>query len=115
MFRQVWAEIGQDGRAVRIFKNMKAAVQSPHWPTLITFMFRWVAVEQIRRKVFDRDGHECTHCSKRLTWDTMQMHERQWKGRGGEVSLDNCTSLCYSCHQHDEVAGHGKRQIKWSA
>lgn len=113
--QKAWVELGPDRKAVRIFKNKKSAVRCIRWPEFVSYVLRAVAVTEIRRKIWDRDKHTCTHCGAIVTWYVMQMHERIWRGRGGEISVDNGTTLCENCHQHDEVAGHGKRKIKWSA
>lgn len=107
----VWVETEADGSAIRIFKNQKVAVAAG---IVATFMDRNSAVTAIRRKIWNRDRHTCTHCGDLVSWFVMNMHERIWRGRGGEISVSNGTTLCYNCHQHDDVAGHGTRQIKWS-
>ena|ERR1700722_13255155 len=113
MPRMVWTEIGDSSLPIRIFKNRKQAVMAG---CLLggAYMLRAIAVESIRRQIWKRDGHTCTHCGAIVSWFTMQMHERIWRGRGGEISLDNGTCLCDNCHADDEVAGHGKRKIQWS-
>ena len=110
MPHMVWVEIGDDGRAVRLFKNLKATAGV----TRVLYMLRASAVEDIRRQVWERDNKRCTHCGTMVGWHIMQLHERVWRGRGGAMSVENGCTLCADCHQNSEVAGHGTRQIRWS-
>ena len=114
MPKMVWAELGDDGLAVRLFKNWKAASQSGHYPARAALMLRSIAIEDIRRKVWERDKKRCTHCGNVVAWYALELHEHLWRGRGGEVSVENGVTLCSDCHQNSEVAGHGKRKVKWS-
>ena len=114
MPRMVWAELGKDGRAVRIFKNMKVAAQCLYWPLNVVFVLRATAVSAIRRQIWERDKKKCVHCGALVPYGVFEMHERIWRGRGGEISLDNGVTLCSDCHQNDKVAGHGTRQVRWS-
>ena len=57
------------------------------------------AVEKLRRQIFERSQGKCESCSKAITWQTMEMHERVPRGKGGEQSMENCEASCYSCHQ----------------
>jgi len=114
MPRMEYVEIGQDGRAIRIFRNFKLACGALSYPSRIAHMLRATAVEDIRRQVWERDNKRCTHCGTMVRWHIMQLHERIWRGRGGEVSIDNSVTLCADCHQNSEVAGHGTRQVRWS-
>jgi len=102
-----WAEIGSDGFAVRIIKNFKHVGVAP----MTEFMLRATAVSEIRRKIWLRDGKRCTHCGVVVTWGAMELHERLWRGRGGDVSVSNGTTLCRSCHADSPVAGHGSRKV----
>jgi 5-methylcytosine-specific restriction endonuclease McrA len=113
MPRMEYVEIGQDGRAIRIFSNFKLACQAHSYPSRIAHMLRATAVEDIRRQVWERDNKRCTHCGTMVTWKSMNMHERIWRGRGGEISLENSVTLCTNCHHTDDVAGHGMRRPQW--
>jgi 5-methylcytosine-specific restriction endonuclease McrA len=113
MPRMEYVEIGQDGRAIRIFRNFKLACGALSYPSRIAHMLRATAVEDIRRQVWERDNKRCTHCGNMVSFENMQMHERQWRGRGGEISIDNSTTLCSDCHQNSDVAGHGKRRVRF--
>ena len=110
MPHMVWAELGADGRAVRILKCQKLTAAVEH----VAFILRMTAVGEIRRQIWERDKKRCTHCGNTVLWSVMNMHERVWRGKGGEVSVCNGTTLCADCHQNSEVAGHGKRKVKWS-
>ena len=111
----VWVEIdaGEMGLIIpiRIFRNERDALLSR---ASIAVMSKAEAVRAIRRQVFARDRFTCTHCGKNVMWHTGHMHERVWKSRGGEVSLANCTTLCYDCHLNDTQAGHGGRRPQFS-
>jgi hypothetical protein len=109
MPRMVWSEIGLDGFAVRILKNLKHSFSLDR----VEFMLRSQAVTEIRRQIWDRAKRTCEHCGKRLTHSAFEMHENIWRGRGGEVSVDNGRCLCVYCHQNDIVAGHGKRKVRF--
>lgn len=99
---------------VAIFDNWKQANDAGVSPSL------WDAQnakEIIRRLVFERDNYACTHCGAPVTWEKEgkgDMHERLWRGRGGNISVANSTTLCNGCHDKDPVAGHGKRAVQWS-
>jgi 5-methylcytosine-specific restriction endonuclease McrA len=109
---KVWVILGADGRAIEILKNEKHAAQQPAG-TPTGYKDRALVTEQIRKQVFVRDGYACTHCGAPVSWYTGQMHERVWRGRGGEISVANSTTLCADCHQKDPVAGHGSRAVQW--
>jgi hypothetical protein len=108
-----WVELSPDGHVVRIFRNHKAAVNATNAFPMVE-MLRADAVRDIRLQVFKRDDYTCTHCGAAVSWESGHLHERQWRGRGGEMSLDNSTTLCGSCHIDDPVAGHGNRKPQWS-
>ena len=111
--KRVWVELSAEGCVIRIFRTRRDAAEAElAFP--INHVDRAEAVKDIRRQVFERDGYSCTHCGKAINWDTGHLHERLWRGRGGEMSLDNSTTLCYSCHLNDPVAGHGKRQPQFT-
>ncbi len=111
MPRTVWAQLGADGFAERIFKTQKQAAQACD---RYAYVLRSTAVEEIRRKVWNRAKHTCEHCGNVVSWYVMQLHEFIWRGRGGEVSFENGRCLCADCHQNDVVAGHGSRKVLWS-
>ena len=113
MPNMVWVEIGsENGLPIRIFKNQKTAYRSGSWDK-IAYVLRSMAVSEIRNQIWKRDNKRCTHCGNTVLWCVMQMHERIWRGRGGEVSIENGTCLCADCHQNSEVAGHGKRRVRF--
>jgi 5-methylcytosine-specific restriction endonuclease McrA len=109
--RTVYVELGEEGQPIRIFNNQKAAAAAN--VVYVALMTYSTAVKSIRRQIWERDGRRCTHCGAPVSWTTMQMHERTWRGRGGEISLANGTTLCYNDHKRDPIAGHGKRQPQW--
>ncbi len=110
-----WVEISDlTGLPIRIFKNEKRAVANSRSWDRVSFVLRSFAVTEIRRAIWLRDNKTCTHCGATVLWGVMNMHERCWRGRGGDISVANGTCLCYHCHIDDEVAGHGKRKVQWS-
>jgi HNH endonuclease len=111
---RVFVELVGD-KIVRIFRNGRGAVvmsQAYDEGRVIEFP-RKDAVEAIRRQVFERSNKECEHCGKAITWGTLHMHEKQPKGKSGEVSLDNSIALCYNCHIGREDSAHGNRRPRF--
>lgn len=114
----VRVELGENGNVIRIFRKNKEWLKTP--PENIRIMDRAEAVGSIRQEVFERCGvedftnllyyHECERCGRRITWDTFEMNEKQFKGKGGEVSVKNCEALCYDCHQGRPDSVHGNRR-----
>lgn len=110
-----WVEVDEfTGIAVRIFKNHKLAVEATNGLN-ISNLDRNLAVSQIRRQIYDRQGGICLRCPTVLTRQTMHMHETQPKGKfvdgkSGEVSLENCEAICFKCHQ----SAHEEKQLNWS-
>ena len=114
MSKTVRIEIGPEGNVVRIFRDKTWK----DFPTeSVRLMDRASAVKQIRVQVHDRSfnedaGHtECERCGRQISWLTFEMHETIPKGKGGEVSLDNCEALCHNCHTAGPDAAHADR--KW--
>ena len=112
----VRALMGQNGRAEKIFRD-KTWLDSPVERVYQTT--KKEAVADIREQVFERCGgdspaggeiHECEECGRRITWDTMEMHEKIPKGKHGEVSLENCVALCHLCHTGSADSAHGNRR-----
>lgn len=99
----------RNGKCWRIFKNAGAAALSK--ATEIKEYPRKNAKEEIRRQVFELSGGECQNCGNPLTWGSMHMHEKIHRGKGGEVSVENCEALCYGCHIEIK---HGDRRLRWS-
>lgn len=110
--KKVWVVLGVDGRAIEILKNEKHAAQLQD--VRVGYLHRSVATEQIRRQIYAQQLRACAHCGSPVTWYTMELHERLWRGRGGEISVSNSVGLCNTCHQKDPIAGHGKRAVQWS-
>lgn len=111
MRKIVWVEqIG--GKVAKIFKSQKLAFLGCEDPKV---MYKGDAVGEIRRQVFDRQEEKCLWCGKKVYWEgslfqRMHLDEIIPKGKGGEVSLENCQGLCYSCH----IPGkHGDRRPRF--
>ena len=112
--KQVHVELAV-GVPIRIFKNIKFAIASGAQFVLWPY---GDAIEKIRCAVFIRAGYKCEHCGKSVPWAGSifvrgHLHEREWKGKGGDQSIANGVCLCYSCHMGSETAGHGKRKPQW--
>lgn len=96
------------GRITRIFHGFPDAPPASGCEHRLEV--RRTAVEQIRRQVFERSRNECENCGARITWNSMHMHEQVLKGKGGEVSLENCHALCGDCHEWRPDSEHGNRR-----
>lgn len=120
-----WVELGPSGLCVRIFRSKKAAALHCTNPNrglapepIIREMEHAQAVGEIRRQVFERDEYKCVRCGLDVVWErgysnSGEMDERVPKGRGGEVSVENCQTLCHPCHQGP--TGKHQRQPQWSS
>jgi 5-methylcytosine-specific restriction endonuclease McrA len=108
---KVWVEI-ENGLAIRIFNNHKfASKEQVEFPKkIIKEVNRKEAIHQIRKQVFDMYKQECIYCGEYLTFQTMHMHERLPRGKGGEISIYNSVPACYNCHmrQHDRQPKFGE-------
>lgn len=119
MEKLVRVEIGDHGLPIRIFRKDKK------WLSVDLEKVIWIsksdAVGLIRLQVFNRTGGivtngetvvrgKCEQCGRPITWDTMEQHEKVFKGRGGEVSLENCLGLCHDCHTGSPTSKHGDRR-----
>ncbi len=102
----VWVELGLDALPVRIFRNKKASLAAGWRQQYV----RVDAVRIIRHKLFLRSQGECEFCGAWVFEDGGHMHERQHRGKGGEVSLVNSVFICPKCHQH----AHADRSPRWA-
>ncbi len=64
------------------------------------------AYGKLRRRVFERDGGECIICHAGAT----DVHHVIFRSAGGADSMENCVSLCRSCHSR---YAHGEREKHW--
>lgn len=97
MSRRAWVEVTADREhVVRIFKNKKAA-----WTVvgLVCEMMYAVAVADIRHQIFVRSEGYCELCGVQVTESSGHMHEKQHRGKGGEISLANSVFICPHCHR----------------
>lgn len=107
----VWVEV-VGGKVIRIFKSQKLAFAGCEDPKA---MFKAEAVGEIRQQVYDRQEGKCLWCGKEMKYEgglfeRMHLDEIISKGRGGEVSLQNCQGLCSDCHLKIK---HGNRQPRF--
>lgn len=119
MEKLVRVELGDHGLPIRIFRKDKKWLQCP--TDKLHKMRKADAVSIIRLMVFCRAGGlvsngetlvwgECEECGQPIAWENFEMHEKIFKGRGGEVSLENCLGLCHDCHQGSPTSKHGDRR-----
>lgn len=109
---QVWVEcVGSDIRPVRIFKNFKAI---PLEEMAVYLMDRRDAVGSIRHQIFVRQEGHCDKCNEIVTEQQMHLHEKIFRSKGGEISLDNSIGLCASCHEFGPDAEHRNRKPRFT-
>ena len=112
--KMVLVELDADG-VIRVFRTVRTAISSPAWEAgRVARCEKAVAVGQIRRRVFERAEYRCERCAECVSWDSGELNEIRFKGKGGEQSLDNCEVLCHNCHQGSTVSVHGNRKAQWS-
>lgn len=108
----VFVEVDSSGAVLRILKTTREAVALP--ADRVREMERADAVKDIRLFVYERCGGtlhgECEWCGAPVTFDTGHMHEKHFKGRGGEVSKENCVFICPGCHIGRPDSAHGDRR-----
>jgi hypothetical protein len=70
---------------------------------------------EIRAILFEKQEHKCKWCDKLLSWSQCHMHEQIFRGKGGEISLDNSVILCADCHilNPRQTGAHGSRQPRF--
>lgn len=118
----VFVEINPEtGKIIRIFKNTHKALVYPQ--EIIKQSLKNYAVGEIRSQIVERskidDRPSCEWCSRDLPGEVSgyglkgHMHEKQFKGKGGEISLENSVLICPNCHFNDEDA-HGDRKFQSS-
>jgi len=107
----VRVQLGANGLPIRIFRKDHEYLQCPEqWLGIMT---KKEAVGSIRRQVFDRCDGKCEQCERYITWESFELHEKVFKGKGGEVSLENSVALCNHCHQSGPNAAH--RDRRWQS
>lgn len=112
MSEKVWVEVNILGFATRIFASrLDAILRGP--ADAIFEVERADAVKQIRDKIWENQEGLCIRCSAIITKATMHMHEREFRGRGGEISLVNSIGLCYTCHLGQRGV-HPGRQLNFT-
>jgi 5-methylcytosine-specific restriction endonuclease McrA len=107
----VWVVVDADGRPIRILKSFRAVVYlSGHGVYSHTCeMPRKDAVAAIRHQIFLRSQGNCEACGCPVNESTAHMHEKQHRGRGGEISLENSLFICAACHKW----AHRARNPQW--
>jgi len=106
---KVWVQLGENGLAARVFKNMKQCIFECAEGKDFQ-MEKAVAVKQIREQVWDRQEGKCIRCPNILTKLSFHLHEKLSRGKGGNYSLANSEGLCYSCHLGNRGV-HPNRQL----
>jgi 5-methylcytosine-specific restriction endonuclease McrA len=101
---------------IRIFRHTKRALASD--PEYVQQMERKLAVSYIRQQVVFRARSGklllCDFCGNVVTEQIGEMHEVLPRGKGGEVSLDNCKFICNGCHTGANDSEHGDRKFQSS-
>jgi hypothetical protein len=92
----VYVEENEKFQATRIFKNASQAHASMGNVSLMMYA---VAVFHIRRQIWLRCKGECESCAAPVTESSGHMHEKQHRGKGGEISLENSIFICPTCHR----------------
>lgn len=112
---KVWVEIDEDRKPLRVFKNHKAMVLAMPYVEcgFTTQMERREAVGAIREAIYVRQNGTCLNCPTILTRGSFHMHEREHRGQGGEISLENGIGLCYDCHLGDS-GQHPEKRLMFS-
>jgi len=107
----VWVELSPEGLPVRIFKSVRSAwTQASQGGFRIAQMTHQTAVQHIRHQIFVRSKGFCEECGSVITESSMEMHERLWRGKGGEISLENSIAACKGSHKF----AHRDRAPKFS-
>lgn len=104
--KKVWVESNAQGLPIRIFTSksvMFPLVTSISRGGGYTFqMERKAAISGIRAQVFVRCQDHCELCGAFVTENGPDhkgdLHERVWRGDGGEISLENSIFVCRRCH-----------------
>lgn len=103
--KRVWVELEvffeSEPRVIRIFKSKSQAMVA--WQNIrgsgIGIMDRGAAVSSVRHQIWLRCGGECELCASSVNESSGHMHERQHRGKGGEISLANSVFICPMCHR----------------
>lgn len=112
--KQVWVEMNffktwQPGFAIRIFKSRSAASKHPD-QRFVSLRKYSDAVGEIRHQLWLRCAGYCELCASPVTESSGHMHERQHRGKGGEISLLNSVFVCPRSHQFE----HRDRALKFT-
>lgn len=103
----------ENGEIIRIFRNPGSAMNSPAWDEKRVKEYpRKDAVSSIRKQVFDRSKNKCEYCGNFITWK-FHLHEKTARGKGGEISLENCVAICAACHILRKDSAHGDRRTRF--
>jgi 5-methylcytosine-specific restriction endonuclease McrA len=113
--RKAWAVTARYGSIVAaVFRTKKRAERWIGKEFLQIVETTWKeGVAAVRLYVFQRDQYTCVRCGKSVTWKSGQMDEKQDRGKGGEVSIFNCRTLCGDCHIGPR-GKHGKRASRFT-
>lgn len=105
---KVWVEcVGAEMQPVRICRR------PPHRVGAFYLLDKREVVGAIRRQILERQHHECLRCGALISEESMHMHEKIHRGRGGEISLENSVGLCADCHI-GRSGEHGSRRPQFT-
>lgn len=99
----VYVELNDSGRVTRVFRGYPPIGSGQK----VRQQTRTTAVAEIRQQVFRRANGNCEYCAAIITSDTGHMHEKVFRSRGGEISLDNSVAICHDCHRGEHGLGKG--------
>lgn len=66
----------------------------------VQLMLKSDAAKSVRDFCFVRCNGWCEICSAPVTKDSGQLHEDEWRGDGGLMSIDNSLFVCKSSHKY---------------
>jgi 5-methylcytosine-specific restriction endonuclease McrA len=68
----------------------------PGW--LGRIRLKGLAMADLRRQCFTRDGWKCVECARPVSWATGHMAHIKSRGAGGSDVLENVRTKCAECH-----------------
>jgi hypothetical protein len=107
---RVMCEISPETKKpIRIFKYPARALFLP--PEIVAEWPKKEAVSAIRDELVKRSKGECPYCAGPL--GRGHMHEKEHRGDGGEISLENSIMICAKCHIGPK-GEHKNRAPQWT-
>jgi 5-methylcytosine-specific restriction endonuclease McrA len=63
--------------------------------------------EDLRQKVFGRDGWRCQGCG---TMANLEVHHKEFRSQAGDDSEENLITLCTKCHSSVHYCSSSRRE-----